>query len=121
MIVNLDGVDHRIRFEYLYVTDLLSDTKEPYATICTIEKGNGYTIQNSETKREWNKVVEGMTVCSEEDQFDRVVGRKVALTRALKGLPKEHRKIIWDAYLSSGCTYTRKYKHGVKTQSTVNL
>ncbi|MGW8177819.1 MAG: hypothetical protein ACWGQW_03380 [bacterium] len=42
----------------------------------------------------------GMAFCSPVDNFDRDRGRKLALARALRGLPKRARKPVWDAYLA---------------------
>ena len=37
-------------------------------------------------------------LCSYDDNFSRPVGRKLALTRAIKGLPRETRKEVWAEY-----------------------
>lgn len=37
--------------------------------------------------------------CSENDQFNKATGRKVALKRAVQYLPKEERTKIWKEYL----------------------
>ena len=44
--------------------------------------------------------VEGTAWCSPNDNFERSVGRKIALGRALHalGLSYERRKAIWDSY-----------------------
>ena len=41
----------------------------------------------------------GKAVCSPEDNFCKATGRKVALTRALRTLPRDLRKEVWDTYL----------------------
>ncbi len=40
----------------------------------------------------------GTAVCSINDIFNREIGRKIALTRALKNLNREERTIIWKTY-----------------------
>ena len=42
----------------------------------------------------------GVAYCSEEDNFERAVGRKLALTRALRDsdFTKEERAMIWETY-----------------------
>lgn len=40
----------------------------------------------------------GTAICSRQDQFNRAVGRKVALTRALKPFDKETRTRFWKRY-----------------------
>lgn len=42
----------------------------------------------------------GAAYCSKKDHYDRKVGRKVALARALKDTPREYRKKVWDAYFA---------------------
>ena len=46
-----------------------------------------------------NKVCAGAAQCSEQDAFDRKIGRKLALTRALKSMPREFRRQACAAYL----------------------
>jgi hypothetical protein len=41
----------------------------------------------------------GFAACSKEDNFDRRIGRKVALTEALKVYDRTFRKEIWQKYL----------------------
>lgn len=43
----------------------------------------------------------GLAVCSPMDNFEKDKGRKVALTEALKGRPKEERRAFWEAYFSA--------------------
>lgn len=40
----------------------------------------------------------GTALCSSEDNFNYAIGRKVAITRAIKRLPREVRAAIWAAY-----------------------
>jgi hypothetical protein len=40
----------------------------------------------------------GSARCSKKDNFNRRVGNRLALTRAISGLPVETRKLIWKAY-----------------------
>lgn len=40
----------------------------------------------------------GLAICHENDQFNKAVGRKISLGRALQPLPRELRKQIWYAY-----------------------
>jgi hypothetical protein len=41
----------------------------------------------------------GAADCSPKDNFSRIKGRKIALTRAIKDLPRSDRKVIWNEYL----------------------
>jgi len=45
-----------------------------------------------------DEVVYGTSYCMRTDQFQKSVGRKLALTRALENLDKETRAKIWTAY-----------------------
>ena len=42
--------------------------------------------------------VRGSSRCHVHDQFDRSVGRKISLTRAIYGFSKADRTIIWNEY-----------------------
>lgn len=49
-----------------------------------------------------NVDISGVSMCADKDNFSRVTGRKIALTRALERnvLDKPDRKAIWDAYFA---------------------
>jgi len=53
-------------------------------TVCTVEGPEGAVI--------------GISICHPEDNFDRSVGRKRALTRALAPFEKEFRTAVWSEY-----------------------
>lgn len=40
----------------------------------------------------------GEAICHPKDNFCKEVGRKLALARAIKGLPRASRMLVWDAY-----------------------
>ena len=42
----------------------------------------------------------GAGLCHPNDQFNKAIGRKVALARAISGLPRETRTQIWKAYFA---------------------
>lgn len=42
----------------------------------------------------------GWSVCHPKDQFRKSTGRRVALTRAIKLLPREERRVIWQTWLA---------------------
>ena len=55
-----------------------------------------------DTHKDFNKTFgEGLAYCSINDNFERAIGRKIALTRALKdaGFDKDTRTAIWKEYL----------------------
>ncbi len=43
-------------------------------------------------------VTDGWAACSIEDNFDRKIGRKLSLTRALQGYDKKFRTLVWEKY-----------------------
>lgn len=49
----------------------------------------------------------GESVCNESDNFNRAIGRKIALARAINHLPRGERSKIWEDFKSSGIKYTR--------------
>lgn len=50
-------------------------------------------------------------ICAPQDQFNKAIGRKVALTKALKNLgpaiTKDERREIWDDFLETHCVFTK--------------
>jgi hypothetical protein len=46
----------------------------------------------------WQFQAGGTTRCSASDQFNKEVGRKLALRRALTGWGREARRTVWQAY-----------------------
>lgn len=48
---------------------------------------------------EWEEeVLRGIACCHINDNFDRRIGRRIALTRAVKKLPRAIRSLIWAEY-----------------------
>lgn len=70
-------------------------------TVCIISEGP----KGTQTSR-MDKVAEGHSVLADKDRFNKSIGRKVSLVRALKsaGYARAIRKDIWIAYL----THTKK-------------
>ena len=42
--------------------------------------------------------IHGVAICSKQDQFNRELGRKISLSRALKQIPKDKRKPFWEYF-----------------------
>jgi hypothetical protein len=80
MKVNIDNTDYWVSWEH-YI---------PYQSTCQITK-QGFVI-----------VGIGNGICSPKDKFDKEIGRKVILARALSksNFSKENRKQFWSAYLN---------------------
>lgn len=85
------GKTYEVRFGYGY-NEIIEDgkiiNKKPVYTACFIIAEDraitGY----------------GISWCNPSDIFSKFVGRKLALTRAVKELDKDFRKTIWDKYFS---------------------
>lgn len=79
---------YRISFEYMRREDPKGISKKgfPHGVICAVE------IDGDEN------IYLGYSYCNPLDQFNRVTGRKLALTRAIEEMPRDERKAIWDAY-----------------------
>ena len=43
----------------------------------------------------------GQSLCMAEDNFEKAVGRKLALARAVMKFSREDRKVIWDQYFAA--------------------
>lgn len=94
---NAQSVKWRIRFRYgtQRVTDVTTGiTKAHRVTRCMITEI---------PVPKWNAFDSfcGEAVCSPHDKFDRKIGRKLALTRAIKwaAFSREDRRAAWKAYL----------------------
>ncbi len=81
--VNLNNQTYRIGFGYNRPAD-----KSQQETIAF--------IKNMDT----DVVITGISRCSKRDNFEKEVGRKLALKRALESSPfnKEERSAIWEVY-----------------------
>lgn len=71
-------------------TGSIFSNRTPYhgTTLCIIEK-NGV------------KVSEARSYCSVHDNFNKAIGRKVALERALFGFSIEDRTLLWKKYIET--------------------
>lgn len=81
-----------VKFQHTYVPGVTfegKETKTPVSTKAIVIDRDGQVI------------AEKVAVCYFKDKFEKRVGRKIALSRALTAshLPKEERKEIWDTYL----------------------
>ncbi len=65
----------------------------------------------------------GQTVCSLEDKFEKAVGRRHALTRAIRGLhlPREQRTKIWSEYQHRGAGDREKKQVSRQDQVEVQI
>jgi len=51
-------------------------------------------------------VMQGVAVHQPTDEYDRGLGRRIALTRALRSLQRAHRRLVWKAYWAHEWTLT---------------
>lgn len=72
----------------------VKDTVPVRATLCSV-------FEINETRKTVELLATGRATCSILDNFDKAVGRKIALGEALQGLimTKGSRAAIWEAYL----------------------
>ena len=91
MIITVQGHTLRISFYYTPTMDGLP----------RFSSAGIFKLVDSE-KDLWTPMLEGRASCSKDDQFNRRTGRRLALTRALKGLPRDFRKEVWSALLEKG-------------------
>ena len=79
---------YRISFEYIRKEDPKGISKKgfPIGVCCAVE------IENDEN------LYLGYSYCNPLDQFNRVTGRKLALTRAIEEFPRHVRREIWNRY-----------------------
>ena len=87
--VQTDNGEIRVDFIHLrFRADEDSESNRHHAiTYCLVQNGDG-SLRN------------GMALCSVYDKFNRAIGRKLAMTRALKNLDKPTRTAVWDKYFT---------------------
>jgi len=94
IISNINGNDYRLNFKY--------DT-EDYATRGTVKvtKCNVEVVESGgRFDDNGKKIGESVAICDPRDNFDKSVGRKIALQRALVEIDKSTRAKIWSAYFT---------------------
>jgi len=103
MIYQFEEREYRIRFQYNHNPNPKSPQRfipidTPYG------KMRGITQCDIETKRTandyWEPVRYGIAYCISADPFNKDIGRKISLTRALYSFDVEHRRVAWKAYLT---------------------
>lgn len=90
MIITIDNVKFKVIFTHT--------NKEDYkGTTCTIRRISNYN--NPEDSKE-EILVATNAICNPKDNFDKEVGRKLSLKRALEkvGFSKPVKQIFWNAY-----------------------
>jgi len=88
----------RIRFRHV-ITNANKDIAAVVSPFGTVKGFTECFIQLKRNGEDWKTWEYGAAVCSQEDNFDRATGRKIALARALKNIePKSLRKDFWEAY-----------------------
>lgn len=82
MILRLEnGTDLMLEFDYL-----------------RSEMGNGTRVVLNSPLGSGYSDLRGFAFCHPNDPFVKAIGRKVALARAIKNLPRNIRRQIWKAY-----------------------
>ena len=90
MLITVNDCRYRISFQYA----------EPRVTVCII-----WCVEHATH----NAQVQKEAVCSPSDNFDRSVGRRIALTRALQAtFLREERKEAWAAIWEARRKVTQK-------------
>ena len=65
------------------------------------ENGGGLTqcfIEAKSPSGEWVRHSSGIATCVKEDNYDRRIGRKLSLARALSAYDRDFRSDVWEAY-----------------------
>jgi hypothetical protein len=77
MKVQINNTDYFVRWQH-------NLNNNPIGTICRVECDN--------------QVFEDYSILSPKDKFNRNKGRKISLTRVIRGFKKEERKLFWESY-----------------------
>jgi len=74
--------------------------RDEIMNLCCSEKYSAVTVCNIIPVANEEASEQGYAFCVEGDIFNKETGRKISLTRALKGLPKDFRTFVWKTYFS---------------------
>lgn len=90
------GKRYQVKFNHIW-TGKVPEAWGPKITYCSITRWRNV---NPELNAEVVLYGSGVARCSDYDQFQRSVGRKISLTRALEdaGLDKFARSVFWAEY-----------------------
>uniref|UniRef100_A0A6M3IK71 Uncharacterized protein n=1 Tax=viral metagenome TaxID=1070528 RepID=A0A6M3IK71_9ZZZZ len=89
-----DGIEYGVKFGHLQ----LGPEQQIYSPIPSGKQVRARTFVAVVRQDTMCDVGHGIANCSVGDAFCKETGRKLALTRALRDLPKPVRKAIWEAY-----------------------
>ena len=82
MQITIEDRTYRVAFEH---------DRHHWTTLCVIQEAGGRQLFST-----------GLAACSPQDNFNRAVGRKIALSRAVqRAFPREQRRAFWVAYWSA--------------------
>lgn len=108
----LEALENRLTF---YCKEFDTQTlPEPYTVCCVISTGEGDSKKT---------LARSFAVCSKKDRYCKIVGEKIALSRALQSLQldKVQRKALWDDYFVSSRDRRRFHKELLLKKEEVNL
>lgn len=89
--VEYDGLKWRVTFVYTPNKIACAARGGPVHTCCVVYGSRSFSSVAHQFR--------GEATCAVGDRPSYEIGRKLALTRALAGAPKDFRRAIWQAYL----------------------
>lgn len=89
--VEYDGLKWRVTFVYTPNKKACAARGGPVHTCCVVYGSPPFSAVSHQFT--------GEALCAVGDRPSYEIGRKLALTRALAGAPKDFRRAIWQAYL----------------------
>ena len=87
---NCEGVKLKISWQHNTAKDDATDDR--HTTVCILDQ-----MKDGESL---DKIHKGTAYCSLKDRYNKEVGRKVSLTRALQQWDRKERAKIWKAYFA---------------------
>jgi len=82
-----------LKLRFFYHDEIVKNKVRKHTTAVLINPDDNVTIGYGES------------ICNEVDNFNKSIGRKIALSRAINHLPKDVRSKIWEDYKASGTNY----------------
>lgn len=98
MFVNVDGKVYDVRFgrQRVEVPEHVK-RKDVFNTFCKVSMVN----DTKKGRDRFQEVALGEARQSVKDRYNKIVGKKIAMRRAVKGFSRDKRKIFWETFLDN--------------------
>ena len=98
MLVTIDNKKYDVKFgrQRVEVPEYVK-RKDVFNTFCKVSM-----VDDTKKGRDrFQEVALGEAKQSVKDRYNKIVGKKIAMGRAVKGFPRDKRKIFWETFLDN--------------------